>query len=782
MMALATTKAKAMDHKGRSQRNASSDFKKIKAKVGKRAPKKLNATDTSFQSSKVQLRSQQLQPTKTSSSSLVLDNRKENEVKNLVADPHGDHEATFISQLTQSLSVAWIRLNHPASPVRISVLETVRGILFTEQSLLFRKSQKIRRHIPLAIVLPSLFKCLVDDDGKVRTLAISLLVDVIGIFQTNTASDAGHVTSIDMQLPFKPFIPLFLAYILSAFHSLDNDIRYNGCIAFHLLSANFPTILSELDCYIQQIPTVLAAFVTLLSDISLIHPKTRSSGNKHSNCAQMKGGISWIPLTSPKSIGILHSLQSFLNVIVLDSSTNLSFPVKNRWSSGKNYYPAIDPAHFAFTVRGHKSNALLCINASTRYTHIHSVSSLTAWNQVAQIIGPSESYNLSSTLSSVVTQILEKLRDRFVEVIQFEESMDIRDSAIKKNASVGEGVFIPDAVLDEISLILNSFHKVWICWCQSPLKDTSFSSTYHPILVPILSRIMKLFLKSFPFKSKDSSRQEQKVHIINSTMALFIFDLGQSLPSEKIYLKVLFQYCKSFLEMNDFVDDTIDAETPGESHGSTRLQLRFIHNPIALNSVLDLVEKLLFSEHDSKLMHTQCDSNRIDDINEEWFALLAIFSDNFFPIQQSPSDQIMKSNCGRKAVSILTSLFNQSFGNCTNTQNSQRSEYILQRMLVLPIYLLCWSGDKEYQHDCINVLAEFYSIARHGLFSTSDNSKNNDLSLLRNVANAWKDAIPLLDRNYIRENGDEIVNNHLSEIIPLPVIGKSLLISVMNSL
>jgi hypothetical protein len=148
----------------------------------------------------------------------------------------------------------------------------------------------------------------------------------------------------------------------------------------------------------------------------------------------------------------------------------------------------------------------------------------------------------------------------------------------------------------------------------------------------------------------------------------------------------------------------------------------------------------------------------------------------------------MKSNSGRKAVGILISLLNQNLNVGIHIKSTPRLLCILERMTVLPLYLLCWSGDREYQDECTHVLAVFYSIARHGFFSSSGDANNSDfpcLSLQGNVATSWKKSLLFLHQSLGECEEDGIMNDSSSRIPSrneLPLMGQRLLSSILGTL
>ena len=91
-----------------SSANKNQDFKRLKAKVGKRAPKKLSETDTKFKSAKVKVQSQ------------TIANGAETTVSQ-----HGDMVSSRGKHFSQLMS----QLNHPAANARNSAVQGMKDVI-----------------------------------------------------------------------------------------------------------------------------------------------------------------------------------------------------------------------------------------------------------------------------------------------------------------------------------------------------------------------------------------------------------------------------------------------------------------------------------------------------------------------------------------------------------------------------------------------------------------------------------------------------------------------------
>ena len=214
----------------KKRKSANADFKRIKAKVGKKAVKLANVTDTSFKSASVSVRSQ------------VVDFTS---------------QGKLLSERGRSIQELVTQLNHPAAVVRTSA---VRGLSNVVES----HSEFLKAHF--SMLLPAVAKCCVDENDSVRQLGLEVLRNVL---------------TTDNQSALRPFLTLLTAYASSALNSLDRTTRLDGGRAVEILSTTLPSLMGS------QAEMLLPAFVGLLSDYteqrrpaesSKKHKKTDDSG------------------------------------------------------------------------------------------------------------------------------------------------------------------------------------------------------------------------------------------------------------------------------------------------------------------------------------------------------------------------------------------------------------------------------------------------------------------------------------------------------------------------
>lgn len=193
--------------------NSKSDFKRIKAKVGKRALK-TNDTDVSFQSASLYIAGQSIQnASKTVDASSVLSSRG------------------------KSLLELSAQLNHPATAMRASALKGMQDIA---------KKQSPDSLLPhLSILLPACVHSCVDEDGDVRSLGLDVLTTLL---------------SKQQERSIQPFGTLLAARISSALNSLDPPTRIDGVRMARMISSTCPTLTRRFAT------RLLPPFVALLAD------------------------------------------------------------------------------------------------------------------------------------------------------------------------------------------------------------------------------------------------------------------------------------------------------------------------------------------------------------------------------------------------------------------------------------------------------------------------------------------------------------------------------------
>jgi len=193
------------------------DFKKLKAKVGKKALKALNDTDVSFQAASLHVAGQSL-----------------HEIENKDVD-----NKLVLSSRGKSLSELTPQLTHPAAPARISGLKGLNDIVRIHAS---------DRLLPnLSLLIPACVHSCVDEDEDVRKYGIDLLAALVSKLE---------------EFRLQPFARLITARVSSALNSLDPPTRMDGVKMAKLICSSCPSITTP---YASQL---YAPYIGLLSDQS----------------------------------------------------------------------------------------------------------------------------------------------------------------------------------------------------------------------------------------------------------------------------------------------------------------------------------------------------------------------------------------------------------------------------------------------------------------------------------------------------------------------------------
>jgi hypothetical protein len=193
------------------------DFRRIKAKVGKRAPKPANVTDTAFKSASVTVRQRTVAPPRAVPENLV--------------SSRGHSILDFTTQL-----------QHPAQAVRLSAAKGLKDLVHgSRRELLWNH---------LSLFVPAVAKCCVDAEEQVREVGLFIVKDLLAILDK-------HATT-----GLLPFAPLLMATLSCALNSLDTDMRRHGAMGVETLCQTVPRLVAP------HVTELLPPFARLLSQES----------------------------------------------------------------------------------------------------------------------------------------------------------------------------------------------------------------------------------------------------------------------------------------------------------------------------------------------------------------------------------------------------------------------------------------------------------------------------------------------------------------------------------
>jgi hypothetical protein len=664
-----------------------SDFKRLKAKVGKRAPLKANVTETKFETSAIKVKAQTIIDTNAKSSDT---NQKDADDKSRINSNQGLMMTSKGKQLSQLLS----QLNHPSANVRLSSLQGLKDAAqHTYDEVLPNY---------LSLLVPALSKAMVDEDGKVRKLAASIFHSISSRILANSDREK-----------MKPFLPLALAYVSSGLHSLDQDIRYDSCVALERLCADFGKDMGmndekELVSLLATIP----AFSILFDDISGGIASLSKRGLAETGATKnSKGGDSSkkkknAKNNNGKSVSVLKSFNAVMRVSTLSDNeeletSNHSETINKLKPNGPALLPSVNESNMVYSIGGMASNSIVwneCFrkeeaasNKKLSLRHLSHVSSLLKTAHTSD-----KSRVLTNKAISLQTQIVlfTKLRNRFVEVTQ------------KGNPANNGGLALSSNDVEECLLLIRAMRLLWRCHpryfdneAEAKKKFISKDGKTNEWnkFKRLVKSLLQMQLDNFPIH--DPSGNVTNIHkydILNATFCCTLSEFGsvleqsgQEAPTrESLWVNNVFSYLLPQLEEDHEEDSTISQKS---------------RSKVVLMSV---VEQLLIRKGTHVCL--------LDD-NKKQIELLSAIAATFFPSSHQPSPQLCRSLEGRRAVYILLSLIAQFFqfdktGDEHDTNDTEYWSVLSSMAAVLPYYLSIWRG--SFIQDSTLVLSTLLSISR----------------------------------------------------------------------
>ncbi len=671
-----------------------SDFKRLKAKVGKRAPQKVNATETKFRTASIQVRSQNI--TRGDSK---IDATKGDVDHNVKHSRSYDMVSSKGKQLSQLLS----QLNNTSSNARLSALQGIKDAA---------------KHVPseilcnyLSVLVAPLSKSMVDEDSKIRKMARSLFFQDFSLrILNNNDSDK-----------MRPFLPLSIAYIASALHSLDQDIRYDGCVALENLCTSFGKELNgdnELHTLFKTIP----AFAILFEDVGggIASVSTRGVGNiellKHSKSSgknqNNRGGETKNKKRqskgSDKAIGVLKSFISIMKVTSLSGQEELdvdktwllnSDSMKRLSPNGSALLPSLTLPHLKYLPGGSSTNAIVLNLNERREQNRPSKIRLKDMREFSNMLKRQEANKTSEWTNKALsgaTQIdlLSKLRNRLVEVTQ------------NGHHQSDGGLSISSHEVQECMLLVSALRLLWNCHPNLFGNEDEAKTKECKKFTTLANHMLQLQLDIFPIQDPSGNEANKSNYdVLNASLCCAISEFGSVLdPSganvkkdsilQAEWINTIFSYLIPQLSYDDD-DGTIITNSTGPTTSS--------NSKVTLMKVL---EQLLF-RRETGVYFLEDEKKRLE--------LLSTISKVFFPDVDALSVQMCCSIEGRRAVYILLSMINQYFRFDVQSDFSvdNENEYwrILSQMaLKLPSYVIIWRGN--HVKDSSLIFSTLLSIVR----------------------------------------------------------------------
>jgi len=743
------------------------DFaKRPRAKVGKRAPAKVNATDTSFKTATVAVRSQ----------GQSLDKSKQQQGKDATLSSAKRME--LFSSRGNNLSTLQISLRHHAAPVRASGLRGIRDAVQSLSSLEDAALGVAILEANLPTLLPHLCRCWLDDDNGVRNLALNLFGDIL-----KCLSSSAH-ESEDMKC-LAPFVPFLCAYASSALNSLDRSTRIDGASIIAMLasavqspsfsqlmsstSSNMSSMSSELS---HHVDSLLPSMERLLASVSLgrrascsgrsaqsqksntTGVQKRSSGGKNVSSAQTKVSKKESRESSTAD-SILLSLAFLLRASLGpdDSMCGINDTISDK--TKRDLLPSFHVYGECSLLQGGnvQSNSVLLIRGvanshrSAENTSICSIRDLPAMQDETVGIStnaldeddlstkelPSESKEKDAeTMQKVqqMTSLLETLRGKVVELAHSGKKTEVSGLMTSSN-----DLETMDVLVQIIRLSNSRFQSYYRTISthypridinantslpkreKGGKKSTKDLQNVQECLVAYQTcadRVLQLLLESFPLKSFGETTNPERYDFTNACICSALAELGgvtlfdDGTKKASTWVDTVFSHVLPRLTCDqDAFESNIDADS--------------------MNMLLKVVMKLLLPLGNNSGVHTQ--SYLINNVSKRQ-ELLNAFAKAFFPRLNCPSVRqhviyassstveleqktrdVAKSAAGKTACILVSKIVAQSADSFLyDSSDSEHSTLLLQMLSVLPTYIVAWEG--KYPTETGLALASILSVVR----------------------------------------------------------------------
>lgn len=756
------------------------DFaKRPRAKVGKRAPAKVNATDTSFKTATVSVRSQ----------GQSLDKGRQQQGKDAALSSAKRME--LFSSRGNTLATLQMSLRHHAAPVRASGLKGIRDAVQSLSSLDAAIGVAILE-ANLPSLLPHLCRCWLDEDDDVRTLALNLYGDILKCLSSSNESE-------DLKC-LAPFVPFLCAYASSALNSLDRSIRIDGSsivamLASAVQSPSFSQLMSSSSSKMSamsrelshHVDSLLPSMERLLTSISLgrrasnsgrstesqksntsaSQKRSRSGKKASSSSAQTQTSSKKESRESTTAQSILLSLAFLLRASFAsnDDMSGINHTIRDK--TLRDLLPSLHVSGECSFLKGGsaQSNSLLLIRGmkdsrAEDDTRIHSIRDLPAiqdevpGTSTSVIVGEIPTEELSSTpkekdaesMEKVqqMTSLLETLRGKFVEIAHLGKKMDASGLMSSPNDLEAMDVLIQIIRLSHsrfqsyyqsirknyqhVELDANTTNKKRE---KNGKKTTKINQTVQECLVAYqtsVDRVLQLLLENFPVKSFGETTNPERYEFTNACICSALAELGggslfdDDKKKTSPWVDTVFSYVLPRLSCDE---DSFESKTEDDSYSES----------ISTNMLLKVVMKLLLPLGNNSGGNTKSYLLK-NPVNRQ--EILETFAKAFFPQVYCPSvpqhviyassatDELERkirnvadTAAGRTACILVTKLVAQSADSLFNdSADAEYSTLLLQMLSVLPVYLVAWKG--KYPAETGLVLASILSVVRQ--WEASDNA------------------------------------------------------------
>jgi len=727
------------------------DFaKRPKAKVGKKAPKKINATDTSFKTASVAVKSQGQGLDKNK---VIGDGKQTTSLSSAAS------RLELASSRGNTLSTLQLSLRHHAPAVRASGLKGIRDAV---QSLSALDDSELGISIleaNLPTLLPNMCRCWLDEDDDARGLAINLFGDILkNLFGTSSSNEQSDLKCLS------PFVPFLCAYASSALNSLDRDIRKDGAKIVGMLSSSKPILsfsllstdresdegggLSAMSIEMgSHVDLFIPSLERLLSSMSLGGrrgnnnasskdgtKKRKRDGNSNASSAQtssLAAGVVSMAASDATILSLGLLLQASSTSTESDSNTNIT-------TTKRRLNPSLLVSGESTFLKGGSThaNALLLFREGVRGNNNKQTAIQSIWDlpsmPVDDLVGNRE--NMYTSDESVVPQqradstagtdtstiekisslntLLETLRMKFVEL------------AHSGRAHEKGGLIMPTTDLDTMDILVQTI-RLTHQQCQEYLKlvdekELLLLTQINARTIPAPRQSTKnkkksktkvqdigeclasykatadkakiLLLESFPICPMDNTSLS-RYELTNAGICNTLAELGGGIKESSGWISSVFAYILPRLQTSTFTDDS-DIATKNN-----------VSEKIATNMLLKVVSKLLLSHSAHADTGESSQTYLLKDITKRR-ELLEAFASTFF-VESGQVQQLSPTPMGRTAAMLLTSLVPQLV---TDSADINDKCFVLRMMSVLPIYLVAWEGNYPIQTGL--VLSSIISVVR----------------------------------------------------------------------
>ena len=714
-----------------------SDFKRIKAKVGKRALKPANETDTSFRTASVTVGQQNVAQTQEQQEQqrrlVAAGNRKED-----AGSDEDDEILELYSTRGRSIEDIVSHLRHPAPNVRMSAARGLKDAVSRPEAT----PNVIRNH--LAVLMPVCAKCCVDEDADVRQLALAILRDVISKVCANTNTNTNNninddTTVISSGYKFlKPFIPLLMAHVTSTLNSLDRKTQLDGTVVVGMLSSSIPSFVASYR------PEILPAYVAILSN----HTSTAASSDSNDQSSSKKNKKmrgrnnnnkdSASNGESSSKYKVLHSLLALLKTAKVSKRKSSTATITLRGDA--NYRNGV--ADLTVLPGGRGINGLFLPGRAANILpvaplrDIHDLSTYHTLSSGATISAVSQkpmvgfSQQQISLPEETICELLGKLRDAFAEAEQQDRGQHNHR---------------------EIFLILESSHLFYkavshsiVCEDGGTGGQVARGNTTSPVL-KVWSQYIALLMSIFPL-SPSSMVSINLVSAINLEVCTTIMDAhldgldteGDHLDRVLVYLFSELEQCKPTSQQEQLAKESTE-------------------QPASYDTLFDALQRL-FSITKTR---RDDDENMTKGINRR---LVKSVAANFFP-ELSPLTskeeiiKLAKSPATRKAVLLGREIFLQC-GWSVGGMGEKYEPTLIQILRGLVVYMVWW--ESKYLFETNEVVSILFNVVRR-LDVNGENLTRGESSLMDHIRTS---LVPLFKHKKRRKDVQGSVSGSIFEAFP----------------